>query len=398
MRKKSRERPHAEQRVRPGPADDHDSAAPDRSSETELSPWPESFFCRTGPTLSTGSDVEFVRVLPSKFAAGISVGDEEIQRRERRWIRFTIYSGPFRTTTPKVYGLHSARPSRAPTPTSDLTIPTRRCDFREIIRANEILCDPEQRAAYDHLLSLAYVEQEQDLKQQAVFTRIYRLASGVMAFAGVSIMTVGGYLLFMHMSAASVAPSDDVDTAMDASPAIVAVGAAARGGRHDRQGRLNSPGKKPFGMKQPGAPNVAMVRTNAESAAPAMSTGPDPDATEAKALRARGMSAYHHGDLHSAIADLDQALQRDPGSCRPISTAAPFSIAYEKSAALSPTSRRRNGAKKQIARTTPAAAGKPGPDQVAITGSVTPSSQRQRPRKSRRRKQPTRRSGCAQGV
>jgi hypothetical protein len=69
---------------------------------SRLSPWEESFFCRTGPTLSTGSDVQFVRVLPSKFAAGISVGDEEIQRRERRWIRFTIYWEPFRTMMPKV--------------------------------------------------------------------------------------------------------------------------------------------------------------------------------------------------------------------------------------------------------------------------------------------------------
>ena len=88
--------------TRTGPPDSLGSAAGAGVAGSRLSPWEESFFCRTGPTLSTGSDVQFVRVLPSKFAAGISVGDEEIQRRERRWIRFTIYWEPFRTMMPKV--------------------------------------------------------------------------------------------------------------------------------------------------------------------------------------------------------------------------------------------------------------------------------------------------------
>src|SRR5438309_11676095 len=57
--------------------------------------------------------------------------------------------------------------------------------FREIVRANEILGDPEQRAAYDHLLGLAHEEQVSVSKQQAVFVRVHRFASGVMAFAGI---------------------------------------------------------------------------------------------------------------------------------------------------------------------------------------------------------------------
>ena len=39
--------------------------------------------------------------------------------------------------------------------------------FRRIVRANEILGDAEQRAAYDHLLTLAHHEQEQAPKQAA---------------------------------------------------------------------------------------------------------------------------------------------------------------------------------------------------------------------------------------
>jgi len=174
--------------------------------------------------------------------------------------------------------------------------------FREIVRANEILGDPEQRAAYDHLLGLAQQEQV-SVSKQAVFVRVHRFASGVMAFAGISIATVGGYLLFMHMSAASVAPLEDADISTGASPEIVAVSPAMPPDKVDNDA---SPTK-------PAAPPAAVPKVRAESLAPA-NIGPASDlaATEARSLRARGMSALHHGDLNGAIADLDQALQLDP--------------------------------------------------------------------------------------
>jgi DnaJ-class molecular chaperone len=73
------------------------------------------------------------------------------------------------------------------------------------VRANEILGDAEQRAAYDHLLAVARVEQEQaarqalaDAEQRAAYDalelqvakhaladKVHKLASGVMALAGV---------------------------------------------------------------------------------------------------------------------------------------------------------------------------------------------------------------------
>src|ERR1035437_3345607 len=71
--------------------------------------------------------------------------------------------------------------------------------FREIARANEILGDAEQRAAYDHLLELARQEQK-SAAEHAIAARIHKLAFGVIALAGVSVVTVGGYLLFMHRS------------------------------------------------------------------------------------------------------------------------------------------------------------------------------------------------------
>ena len=76
--------------------------------------------------------------------------------------------------------------------------------FREIVRANEILSDQEQRCAYDHLLDLARLEQESASKH-ALAARIHKFASGTMAVAGVLVVAIGGCLLFMHISAASIA-------------------------------------------------------------------------------------------------------------------------------------------------------------------------------------------------
>jgi hypothetical protein len=95
--------------------------------------------------------------------------------------------------------------------------------FREIVRANEILGDPEQRAAYDDLLEVARLETD-SAYAHPIATRIHKLASGVMALSGASVITVGGYLLFMHMSAASVASANS-GVVTRVSPEIASVGA-----------------------------------------------------------------------------------------------------------------------------------------------------------------------------
>src|ERR1700753_3854875 len=78
--------------------------------------------------------------------------------------------------------------------------------FRQIVRANEILVDQEQRAVYDHLLDLARLEQEAASKQ-AVAAAVHKVASGKMALAGIPVFAIGGYLLFMQLSAAPIEPS-----------------------------------------------------------------------------------------------------------------------------------------------------------------------------------------------
>ena len=182
--------------------------------------------------------------------------------------------------------------------------------FREIARANEILGDVEQRAAYDHLLELARLEQEQASKY-AVAARIHKLASGVIAFAGASIVTVGGYLLFMHMSAASVAPANDIDAAMRTPTEIASVSPA---GPPEPTGE--SPPAKRGSTSIPGgatAPGAAVPQSNAASVAVAKAgPAPDPAAREAGSFPARGISAGRSGELHAFIAGLD--LQPVPNS------------------------------------------------------------------------------------
>src|SRR5215472_6723852 len=84
--------------------------------------------------------------------------------------------------------------------------------FRQIIRANEILRDPDQRAAYDHLMDLAKVEQDSATKY-VIANRIYKLAFGAIGLAGGSVATVGVYLLLLHLSGAGLTPQGDQEAA-----------------------------------------------------------------------------------------------------------------------------------------------------------------------------------------
>ncbi len=223
--------------------------------------------------------------------------------------------------------------------------------FRLIVRANEMLGDAEQRMAYDHLLELARLEQEQASRQDLVAKRIHKTASGVLAFAVVSIAMVGGYALFMHMSAASVAaanPANGVDVAMRVPVVIAAIGPiappdttgsiaapATRESASPQSASLQSTNSQSASLQGPSpqsaspqkgaspqnagvpaeaiGPSPAVVQTNAASTAAAkIVPAPDFAADDARSLRTRGISAYRSGDLNTAIASLDQAIQLDP--------------------------------------------------------------------------------------
>jgi curved DNA-binding protein CbpA len=104
-------------------------------------------------------------------------------------------------------------------------VPDAELKLRRIVRANEILGNVEQRAAYDHLLELAHLQQERAAKR-AVACKVREIASGVMALAGGSVVAVGGYALFVQLSANALAPATTTSEAVREPAAIVAAGPA----------------------------------------------------------------------------------------------------------------------------------------------------------------------------
>jgi tetratricopeptide (TPR) repeat protein len=189
--------------------------------------------------------------------------------------------------------------------------------FREIVRANEILIDDEQRRTYDHLLQLAHRESS----NLAVAARIYRYASGVIALAAVSVVTVGGYLLFTLMSVvsitpvsvASITPAKQIEFAVHRSARIASVHAAIASPEATNESPATSESPSFANPEKPGTSGEAMPvnavpEPNAEIV-PAANAGPAPDP---RSLRAQGVFAYHSGDLYGALAALDQAIDLDP--------------------------------------------------------------------------------------
>src|SRR3981081_1054604 len=76
--------------------------------------------------------------------------------------------------------------------------------FRQIVRANAILRDAEQRAAYDRLLAFTRRQLGSKSRRTIISDTIHKLASDVIAVAFLSVLFIGGYTLFEHLSKASV--------------------------------------------------------------------------------------------------------------------------------------------------------------------------------------------------
>jgi len=244
--------------------------------------------------------------------------------------------------------------------------------FRQIVRANEILVDAEQRAAYDHLLALARVEQR-SASMRPLAARIHSLASGVIAFAGAGIVAVGCYLLIMQMSAASVAPTNNVGVTMRASPDIAAVRQADSPDPTDQITVLAK--REKTGIPADAiARNAGMPPTSLESF-PALNLGvaPDPALNDARFFHARGFFAYHNGNLNGAIADLDQAIQLDPNfSASYIDRGIVFYRLRKFERAFADIARAKRIEKESRPKSMPTMARKLHPDQTATAPPVTP--------------------------
>lgn len=66
--------------------------------------------------------------------------------------------------------------------------------FRELVRAYDILTDPDQRATYDHLLAIAL--QPSTLPSTRTYETVRKVANNTMAASVILAMLVGGYTVF----------------------------------------------------------------------------------------------------------------------------------------------------------------------------------------------------------
>ena len=240
--------------------------------------------------------------------------------------------------------------------------------FRQIVRANAILSDTEQRATYDRLLALTLRRPDPTSKRSSS-GMIRKLASDAMKVAFLSTVSIGGYLVFEQLSKVSVTPvkatqvaargTDEIaavtptvqfDTAgrdkprdmvegagvvsdaivpsavvpanTDSDQVIAHVGpaeiAAVTPTEPIDTARRDEPRDKLEGTAVPDdavLPSAAAPAANAGGAEAIANAGPAPDlsAHDAKSYRERGIFAYRDGDLHRAIADFDRAILHDPG-------------------------------------------------------------------------------------
>jgi tetratricopeptide (TPR) repeat protein len=212
--------------------------------------------------------------------------------------------------------------------------------FRRIVRANAILSDEQQRSAYDRMLKVARQQQSRKPKRSIFSNTIHRLAADAMVSAVVSVMLIGGYLLFMSVDRLPLATAQvtKVSTRALTETAIVnptAISdAQGRAEQHDKPELVGADMKlevNPLDAKEPTKPNriAAAVTTGVApevttSVAPEVTTGIVPasaDASpargsvtkDAKYYRERGTSAYSSGDLYIALVNFDLAIELDPG-------------------------------------------------------------------------------------
>ena len=202
--------------------------------------------------------------------------------------------------------------------------------FREIVRANEILADDDQRAAYDHLLDLAHKEHRQKTTAKAV----HKLATSVIALVAAAGLSVGSYLLFLHKPAVAdtLKHLADIATARPADFAGLTLPAEAKPqpivtveadlAPPPPQGTVAPMTPEPLpAEKREIAANVpsdvivpVTIVPLSESDTTTASVGPPLDLapSDAPTYRDRGVSAYRSGDLDAAMADFDRAIQLDP--------------------------------------------------------------------------------------
>jgi curved DNA-binding protein CbpA len=197
--------------------------------------------------------------------------------------------------------------------------------FRRIVRANAILSDGQQRAAYDRLLEIAKRQQSPQHKRGSPTSMIRRLAVDAIASAVVSVVLVGGYFVYISADRLPLASAQVLEIAKGEPAQSIPVKPAEISDTHGRAEQRVGPESIDAGNTQsdvnlraadePAKPDnsAAAVTT---SIAPASSYAPpagDYGTRDARFYRERGMQAYRNGDLYLALANFDLAIDLDPG-------------------------------------------------------------------------------------
>jgi tetratricopeptide (TPR) repeat protein len=202
--------------------------------------------------------------------------------------------------------------------------------FRQIVRANGILADPDQRATYDHLLDLAEQEKKQ-WDRHTFMHRVVAATSFVLSLGFISAASVGGYLLFQQMSEELSAPIGKVasvvsdvtgsvrepfESAPAAAPAPATPITVATIRIAPPRTEIAPPEKiEGTDIRRDDIVPASVTLPAETEPAPAPPLGPPLEIApppDAKAFRERGIFAYRNGDLDSAIADFDRAIRLDP--------------------------------------------------------------------------------------
>lgn len=197
--------------------------------------------------------------------------------------------------------------------------------FRRIVRANAILRDGQQRAAYDRLLEVARRQQNQAPKHSSLSGTIRRLAADAIASAAVSAVLVGGYLLFRPVDGLPFASAQVTDMSSMSRREPTQVPAATeifdadgRTGQHDQRAVAGADIKFDVNLRNVVAPTEpdGIAPVTSAGIAPASEHGSparDVGTKDAKYYRERGILAYRSGDLVIALANFDLAIDMDPG-------------------------------------------------------------------------------------
>ena len=197
--------------------------------------------------------------------------------------------------------------------------------FRRIVRANAILSDGQQRAAYDRLLAIALRQQDQQPKRGFLSSTFRRLAADAITSAVISVILVGGYFAYRSADRLPLASAQVVEVVegepaqTDSVKGAEIADTPSQAEQHVRleniEASTTAPGVNPPASDEPAKPDnsAVAVTTGVASADAYAPPSSDYETRDVKFYRERGMRAYRDGDLYLALANFDLAIDLDPG-------------------------------------------------------------------------------------